>query len=289
MASIDASRNDDGFLGCATESYRSSTNVAVSLYSTTAQAFSNLRSNPAEVSWIVGHGAPGTIVTGSGMVINGADKYMSADNESSWIQYASNGVFGSRLTLIGCEVASGTAGATFMARVANVVRKDVGAWTGLYWCQGLRCWGTGTFVTVSPGQRLKPVESPVMYERSREMQTLRIQATDGGYEEIPLGAVRSVNFTPIGSVPAQSGVVSLKGTDAGTFLQTIDFERPFVTMDKPASILMGQLTVIYESDTREERIRSFRVLGHSLLQDACFPKTYYYASPSLHSELQPEK
>jgi hypothetical protein len=283
-STIDGTRSDNSFLGCTYSAY-SRAGYNPSTHWTTAQAFSNLRGGPADVSIIVGHGSSGVIVTGTGQVIDGADKYMSTANESSWRQYASQGVPGSRLVLFGCEVAAGAAGATFLSHVAKLVRKEVGAWTGLVYCSGgTTVWGTGDFVVARPGRALKPIEAPDMFEFTKEMHTLHVQSAEG-HEEVKLSSIKRVNFTPIGSAPLAGTAATLEGKEAQELLQFIDFANPFVTEDKPGAILVGLLSITYETKAKTEETRAFRVLAYSLLQDVCFPTTYYYISKQLRNKL----
>ena len=185
-------------------------------------------------------------------------------------------------------MASGAGGSNFLKRVAIAVRKEVGAWTGLVWCNSNSVWGTGDFVVVKPGGRLEPVEAPSVYEGSKNMDTLKLQSAEG-YEDIGLGAVKSVSYMPIGSLPEQISGVSLSGQGATSLLQHIDLANPFVTEDKPGAILVGQLTVTYENQSKEKQIRAFRLLAYSLLEDTLFPNTYYYVSKELRSALQRAK
>lgn len=287
-SSIDASRDDNGFLGCMYSAYNASVNNDVFSHGTTADAFSNLRGGSSDGCIIVGHGDEGLIVTGTGQTVDGTDKYMAEGNESSWSPYAGMGIPAPTLCLFGCHVGGGTAGANFLHRVARAVRKNVGAWTGLVWCSGNNVWADGEFVTATPSLRPEPVESPVMYEARRDMSTLKLRSAEG-HEDVALSAVQSVNFTPVGTVPQKFKAITAAVDDATKILQEIDFASPFVTEDKPGAILVGLLTITFESKTKERHIRSFRVLSYSLLQDACFPTTYYYASNRLRSVLTGSK
>jgi len=284
-SSIDASRDDNGFLGCMYARYTEHVNNTPSSHWTTAQAFSNIRAISANVGIIVGHGSSGIIVTGTGQTVDGVDKYMASGNQSSWSPHASPGIPGYRLVLFGCKVADGTAGTNFLQRVANVVRKEVGAWTGNVWCSSSNVWADGDFRVATPGKRLEVIESPVMYEINRDMTSLRLR-TVAGYEDLSFDRVVSVNFTPIGSIAEQSQAIRAEAGYVAKLLQLIDFANPFVTEDKPGAILVGQLTITYKAKKGQEHSRTFRVLGYSLLQDVCFPTTYYYAANELSRELQ---
>ena len=100
-ATIDSTRSDNGFLGCVYARYRQSGNVTVLSHSSTLIARNNLSTGREGWSIIVGHGAPGLIVTGTGQVLNGTQKYIAASNVSTWRPILSRGVIGAGLTLFG--------------------------------------------------------------------------------------------------------------------------------------------------------------------------------------------
>jgi hypothetical protein len=292
-ATIDATRTDNGFLGCVYARYRATSNMTVLSHFSTLGASNNLRFGSEGWSIIVGHGAPGVIVTGTGQTINGVQKYIAASNEGYWRLILSRGVIGGGLTLFGCEVGAGRAGLNLLRRVANVIRKPVGAWTGLVWCSSTSVWGTGTFVTVRPGVAVSSVaieEVACMYSEEKEpLQMMRLASHDENLEEVRPDQIRSVQFTPVGSFAGVSDVNAMRAerADALSILQRIDLENPFVTEDKPGSIHVGMLNVSYgTSGDQEEHIRSFRVLGSSLIQDVTYPNTYYYASQELQQLLR---
>lgn len=294
-ATIDGTRTDNGFLGCVYARYRASINTTVLSHFSTLQARGNLSFGSEGWSIIVGHGAPGLIVTGTGQTVNGIQKYISRSNEYYWRPILSRGVIGGGLTLFGCEVAAGTAGVDLLRRVANAIRKPVGAWTGLVWCSSTSVWGTGQFVTVRPGVAvgaLAAEEAPNMYSEEQEpLQFMCLASQDEDFEKVGPDQITSVEFTPIGSFSGVSGVSDVKAVraeraDALSILQRIDLENPFVTEDKPGSIHVGMVKVSYAaSGDQEERTRFFRMLGSSLIQDVTYPNTYYYASQGLQQLL----
>ena len=285
---VDATTNDDGFLTNAFNGYYGARYVNdLNRHTTTEQAFSSLRGGTADFSVLVGHGDPGTINTGSGQVSDGPDKYMSAVNQSSWSPFASPGVPGSRLVLFGCSVAAGGAGTRFLQLVANTVRKEVGGWDGLCYSGTengyTRVWGTGNFLVAQPGGRLKPVEIPELYEGTTDIQSIKIRTAEDN-REIPLDSIVAVSFTPIGSLPERYSAINVRGPDANALLGLIDFENPIITDDKLCSILVGQFVITFEFQGKTHS-RAFRVLGYSVLQDTCFPNTYYYTSSKLRKVL----
>lgn len=291
-ATIDATRTDNGFLGCVYARYRSTGNVTVRSHYSTLGASYNLRYGSEGYSIIVGHGAPGLIITGTGQTLNGVQKYIARSNEWYWRSILSRGVIGRGLTLFGCEVAAGSAGTDLLRRVANAIRKPVGAWTGTVWCSSSSVWGTGRFITVYPGVAvgaLETEEAPSMYSEEQEpLQVMRLASHDEDFEKVGPDRITSVEFTPIGSFSGVSDVKAVRAerADALSILQRIDLENPFVTEDKPGSIHVGMLNVSYgASGDQEEHTRIFRVLGSSLIQDVTYPNTYYYASQELQQLL----
>ena len=292
-ATIDGTRTDNGFLGCVNARYRASGNMTVLSHFSTLVAQRNLSFGSEGWSIIVGHGAPGLIVTGTGQTVNGTQKYIAAGNEAYWRPILSRGVIGGGLTLFGCEVGAGSAGVNLLRRVANAIRKPVGAWTGLVWCSSTSVWGTGTFVTVRPGVAVSSAaveEVASVYSEEKEpLQMMRLASHDENFEEVRPDRITSVQFTPIGSFAGVSDVNAVRAerADALSILQRIDLENPFVTEDKPGSIHVGMLNVSYgTSGDQEEHTRSFRVLGSSLIQDVTYPNTYYYASQELQQLLR---
>ena len=291
-ATIDGTRTDNGFLGCVYARYSASGNVTVLSHFSTLQASNNLLWGSEGWSIIVGHGAPGVIITGTGQTINGVQKYIAASNEWYWRPILSRGVIGGGLTLFGCEVAAGRAGLDLLRRVANAIRKPVGAWTGNVWCSSTSVWGTGTFVTVRPGVAVSSVtveEVPCMYSEEKEpLQVMRLASHDENFEEVRPDQITSVQFTPVGSFAGLSDVNAVRAerADALSILQRTDLENPFATEDKPGAIHVGMLNVSYGASGQEEYTRTFKVLGSSLIQDVTYPNTYYYASQELQQLLR---
>jgi hypothetical protein len=181
-------------------------------------------------------------------------------------------------------------GIDLLRRVASAIRKPVGAWTGLVWCSSTSVWGTGTFVTVRPGEIVAAEEVVAMYSEEREpLQVMRLASHNEDFEEVKPNQITSVQFTPVGSFSgvANRTVVRAEKSDALSVLQRIDLENPFITEDKPGSIHVGMLNVSYgAAGSREEFTRTFRVLGSSLIQDVVYPNTYYYASQELQQILR---
>jgi hypothetical protein len=292
-ATVDGTRTDNGFLGCVYNAYRKSSNMTVLTHWSTLQARTNLSTGPQGFSIIVGHGAPGLIVTGTGQSVDGVAKYIAASNITTWRPILSRGVIGAGLTLFGCEVAAGTAGRNLLRLVANTIRKPVGAWTGLVWCSNnSNVWGTGSFVTVSPGAAMESFteEAPCMYSEGEEaLQVMRLASHADGHEEVLPDQIISVQFTPVGNYPGLSDVKAMRAerSDALSVLQRIDLENPFVTEDKPGSVHTGMLTITYGSSYEDDqRTRTMKVFNSSLVQDAIHTDTYYYASPELQQLLR---
>ncbi len=109
------------------------------------------------------------------------------------------------------------------------------------------------------------------------INVLRLASGGEEFDEVPVSHVKAVNFTPVGNVEMGKALHAEKA-DAKSLLSTVDFEKLFVTEDVPASILSGLLTITMEHKGVDQHMRTFRVLGHSLLQDVAHPNTYYYTS-----------
>jgi hypothetical protein len=280
-ASIDSSTNDDGALGSAYKAYKQAHNIFGPFrHSSTAEAFSNLRAGIADCSILVGHGNSGHINTGSGQLPGSNETHMDVSNQSSWTSIASLPIPKStRLVLFGCDVASGT-GSRFLQLMANVVRKEVGAWNGLCNCGELDgtpyAYGTGEFVTVKPGGRLNAVTPIDIYMGNPNLEILRLRIGET-YQDIPIDAVKQINFSPCGVLPRVYRALTLTNHDIKPLVQWIDFASPMSLYDKPLSILIGLLTITFEYE-EELFVRAFRVLGELLIQDVCSPNIYYYTS-----------
>jgi hypothetical protein len=290
---IDSTRTDNGFLGCVYARYKACSNTTVLSHSSTQGAGNNIRTGREGWSVLVGHGAPGLIITGTGQIMDGKQKYISASNMTSWKPILSKGVVGGGLTLFGCEVAAGTAGDKLLTLVANTIRKPVGAWTGNVWCSSTSVYGTGTFITKNPGAKAIEYileDAPKMYSDEAEpLQVMRLASHGEEFEDVKPDHIISVHFSPVGSFAGVSDIRTMRAerADALSVLQRIDLENPFVTEDKPGAIHVGMLNVSYGvSGSHDEHIRTFKVLGSSLLQDATYPNTYYYASQELQQLLR---
>ncbi|AEF56155.1 DUF4347 domain-containing protein [Marinomonas posidonica] len=280
-ATIDSSRDDNGFLANMMSTYQSASNTGDRIGSddTSQQAFTNLRDIHGDVSIIVGHGASGVIGTGDGDSSGTIEQYMEASNRTTWEPYARDGVNGKSLVLFGCNVAEGQVGADFLQMVANTVNKPVSGWTGTVWADGTSVTADGSFLTASPGSTLKAKPSVVKHMSDPNKQSFKIKS-GGQYQDVDLNAVKSVHVSVITKGP---GCVTKNreflGEKAAEILREIDFDHPRIeTTKKPGAKVTAQLSVKYDN-----AIRAFNILGTSLLQDTYCPSHYYYISQKLEN------
>jgi hypothetical protein len=103
---------------------------------------------------------------------------------------------------------------------------------------------------------------------------------------VPSENVLAVQFTPERGLTETYNSVSVQGKDVHQLLQHIDFGNPHQTHDIPGAIITGTLTVTYSGAGNQREVRTFRLLGASLLQDAMFPDIYYQASDGLQRCLE---
>jgi hypothetical protein len=213
---------------------------------------------------------------------------MSLQNKASWSSCFTPPIPGSRLVFFGCEVAQGPDGANFLQEVANLAHMEVGGWTCSPYGSDGNLHKGGDFLVAqphpSPGHSLDPVDCPPRYDGKRAIEVLRLRSPDG-YQEVPVQAIMSVNFTPVSNLPEIPKAFILRGPEAEAILKTIDFAKPVVIRHGLLSIRTGQLTIMFESRKGPE-CRVFYILGYRLLQDACFSQTYYYASRRLERVLR---
>ncbi len=115
---------------------------------------------------------------------------------------------------------------------------------------------------------------------------LRLASSGTDFQNIPVEHVITVSFMPEGVMSSSYSAISAEGSNALTLLQHIDFENPFITAAKPGSIITGILTITYSVNSNAQEMRTFRLLGASLVQDVTYPNTYYNASENLQRILE---
>lgn len=280
-ATIDSSRDDNGFLANMMSAYQSASNTDDRIKSddTSQQAFTNLRDIKGDVSIIVGHGASGVIGTGDGDGSGTIEQYIAETNVDTWLPYAKDGIKGKSLVLFGCNVAEGLRGANLLQLVADLVNKPVSGWTETVWTDGASVTADGSFITAIPGGTLKAKPSAVKYMSDPDKQTFRIKS-GSQYQDVDLSSVKSVHVSVIAKGP---GCVTknreLLGEKAADILREIDFDHPRIEpTKKPGAKVTAQLSVKYN-----DAIRAFNILGTSLLQDTYCPSHYYYISQKLEN------
>lgn len=136
-----------------------------------------------------------------------------------------------------------------------------------------------------PIEHCQPREPPSM-DRAKQRRFMRLKLKINHSMDIPLDNILAVQFTPERGLAEMYNSVSAQGKDVHELLQHIDFGNPHQTHDMPGAIITGTLTVTYSGAGNQREVRTFRLLGASLLQDAMFPDTYYQVSDGLHRRLE---
>jgi hypothetical protein len=275
--SIDSDRNDNGFLVCATGQ-----NLGAGLHDSTAIAVYNLlqclgvQRGKAN---LVGHGADGIIVTGSGDEISTYDKCIGLFNRSYWEPYL-NQLRGkvSSLSLWACHPGTGQIGADFLFMLAQVVNVPVAGPTGFIYCGGgypdLWLEPNSVWQVATPTNKPNPIAAPTPYFQDLIMD---IKLTENGQiMTMPLATVISVKYTP-GKKLETPSTFSMADDKARDLVQLIRFDAPFQPGGIPAAIVTGRLSIIFERDGQRQE-REFRIYNNRLLQDVVAPQTYYHVT-----------
>lgn len=282
-ATIDNSTDDNGFLRAVEQVYPATSNTDTGSDGTSKEAFNNLRKLNGDIAIIVGHGAAGIISTGDGEGSGTDEQYMAADNKTIWQPYAEKGITGDSLVLFACNVAKGGAGTSFLQLVANAIGKQVGGWTGTVWADAgtNAVWAEGSFVISDPtGKISQSSEEPVSFMASPKTNSFQIKRGKS-YDQISLNKVHSVHLTPVAKGPrCLLSSKHLSGEEAGNFLREINFENPRIeTQAVPAARLRAQIAIQYtDGNSQTPCVRSFNLLGSSVLQDASHRSHYYDVS-----------
>jgi hypothetical protein len=257
------------------------------VHGTTSVAVSNLLScleTPGDLRvMIVGHGAPGIIITGSGAVASDRDKRITVRNFSRWS--ASVGQLESRiteLTFCSCETGAGDKGAELLMKVANHVKAIVSGFTGIIFVDAtgnITCETGGQWQHAHANTVLSPVPAPV--HKFGETVNLRLKYPEG-FRTINISDVFAISFFD----PSKDDkrILSLEGEAAHEVVRMVDFTEPSEIDGAPLALITGTLKIEYLS--QEERdSRTFLIYNDRLLFDQSTPNVYYYASPALATAL----
>jgi hypothetical protein len=238
-----------------------------------------LTANPATArrAMIVGHGAAGTIITGSGALANDNDKKISVDNVCFWVEGLQSRLNGlpAELTLCSCDTGANAEGAQLLMEVANRVNAQVSGFTGLIFIDttgNITCEVGGVWQHAQPSTPLSSVASP-----SHEIgESVDLKLKYGKeYKTLNIKDVRAVSFFH----PAEKGkpTFSLEGEAAQKLVGTINFAKPS-EIGAPLALNTGILEIEYRIQGKPDK-RTFVLFNDRLLYDQATPDTSYFASP----------
>jgi|694.fasta_scaffold41567_1 hypothetical protein len=281
--SID-STEDGGFLNCMVRKYLA--NFYCYTHFSAAQALFLLRVFPplgTGVAVLAGHGMPGIIICGTGDKFdkNSPRTYLGLANYLHWKKQASTGIRAKRLVLTGCHTGQGVKGAKLLNLLASSLRIPVSAWTGLVWCGPQGTWGEGKLVTATPRAPAAAVPRKEIWTSAFFMMSMKLAvATPTGFEEFSIDQVVALRLSSCDLSSDAVSSIHFEGPEIREAIGLVDFNHPFSTKARPASIMIGRLKISYYTDD-VLTTRTFRVLGPSLIQDELFQDVFYHASPAL--------
>ena len=290
---IDSTDDDDALLNARVAFYGPS--GIGPLHDSTSSAVNNLLSclppagSPERVM-MVGHGAPGRIMTGSGAFADDRDKRIEVPNFSRW--KTSVGRLKTRiteLTFCSCDTGAEVQGAKLLVKVANHLQATVSGFTGQIFIDAtgsITCEQNGRWQHAYPGIELPPVSAPI--HPSGDNVDLNLKY-DKEYKTVKISNVKAVSFVE----PGEKGerVFSLEGEAAQNLVRTINFAEPTEIDGAPLALITGTLQIEFMIDEQPDK-RTFVIYNDRLLYDKSTPNTYYYASPELAKvldELRPRK
>lgn len=283
---IDCTDDDDALLNARVAFYGPS--GIGPLHDTTSKAVRNLLAcvslgaSPDRVM-MVGHGAPGLIITGTGPAATDSDRMIGNTNFTRWKTPV--GRLKTRiteLTFCSCDTGAGVKGAKLLMKVANHIQATVSGFTGQIFIDAtgtITCEQNGRWQHAHPGIELPPVSAPIY--QSGDNVDLKLKY-DEEYKTVKISNVKAVSF----SEPGEKGkrVFSLEGEAARKLVGTINFAEPTEIDGAPLAVITGILQIEFTIDEQPDK-RTFIVYNDRLLFDQSTPSTFYYASPALAETL----
>lgn len=232
---------------------------------------------------IVGHGAPGVIVTGTGTVASDQDKRIAVPNFNRWkgsVDELSPQI--SELTFCSCETGAGDQGAEVLMKVADLVDAQVSGFTAMIFIDAtgnITCEPGGVWQHAQPEKLLPSISAPM--HRFGKIVDLKLKYGDK-YRTVKIKRVSAVSFFE----PGEKGkrVFSLRGEAAQRLVRTINFAKPSEIDGAPLALTTGRLEIEYVIDEKPDE-RIFVIFNDRLLLDQATPNTFYFASPDLAEAL----
>jgi hypothetical protein len=283
---IDARTPDDG-LDAARLAYPNADN-----HHTVAQAVTNILSGPAmhgRRGQFIGHGEPGFISMGCGLLDPPAPgTYIALDNVAEWepCLWRMRGHV-QALRLLGCWVGAEQDGADLLRLVACAIDAPVISPTGSastaphekIVLQDGSVWQIGQC-------NVRAHVIPMPNEPDKPSSALQFLTREGEREAVPLGQVRSLDFTRTARLGR--GRLSLQGGAARELAAKARLGEPQDTGRYLLAHPTGELRITYVADDGAEHQRSFDLLGDVVLRDRETPTVTYRVAPEFREAL-PER
>jgi hypothetical protein len=165
------------------------------------------------------------------------------------------------LRLVSCSAGADVRGVEFVSLLANRLNCSVTARTYLVWCFENRIWldSRGEWQEASPNKTPTPKPTPNVVVSSSGAQVQLI-----GLDYIPDGG---------GPGNVDQLTIELRNKEGEEIVRLIDLPNPCITPARAAGAYRGQLRVLIGQNPT---VRTLRIIGDYLLQDADQRDRYYY-------------
>jgi hypothetical protein len=275
---VDSSSTTDSFLKNAQRRYMSPPNGRHASRTAAITNVQNCLAGGKQVVTLVGHGARGRILTGSGDIdTTDSAKFIDLSNQTAWkteLSPIANQL--TSLTLLSCDTGAGADGANLLQQLATTLNVTVQAPTGLVW---LESGDTDPFLEecakwqkATPGVLPHAIALPRVSQPDSFMTTLILR----GVDRVQITDVVSLQLYATTSVESPL-IQSWSDREAQMAATYVEFDQPFEPGGLPAAIVTGMLVLTFKRATGNEQ-RSFRVYNQRLVQDMTYEETFYYTA-----------
>jgi hypothetical protein len=268
---------NQGFLKCAAEFL-----TIQYQHGDTNQASANLvvMHDKTHTAVIVGHGGRGVQCTGDGDHCGQDAKILAYYNVPTWEPILSKlrGDFLS-LTLLGCNIGTGTEGAIFLTAAAKATQMPVKAPDRMIFCgpQGITLIDGSpvTWIEVAPDGTVHEQHKESRKPTKHEVGRFKIGKT---YQSVSMSEVTLLEFQYRGY--RSSEFRALHAVDMSPLLSLIDFEHPIETKARPGAIATGKLRLGLKLGSNITE-KNFVLYNDELLEDVAEPDVFYEGTDSL--------
>lgn len=268
-------------------------------HETTEMAVDNLLSEQRVM--IVGHGFPGTIITGTGEDSSDGNSRISLDNPSIWERdvLPLRGEI-TELTLCSCETGAGPNGANLLADIANEVNARVSGFTGLIFIDSsgvITCEKGGVWQHADPGFTPPPIPAPRHFIGGNMVSKMSLRLKDKGeyrtfaasqVSEITYSVPQKLEGSKKGKEPEErrwKPKFSLPGSEAQRLVSTVNFANPEELKSTPLAVPTARLDIEVKIN-QGARVWRFTVFNNRLLQDQEAREVFYFASPDFIKQVR---